>query len=140
MTIGNSHRGRGKGIRSPATSLLPRPTNEASPLANDPTHRGLSARQYKGWFHTDHLVPSAFFEDSQPSVEYGDLDFSYIHDPATSDHAELMAGQPATGYEIRRDVWIDEKKPGVFAESSFERDDRVRAFQWLESRIAARCR
>ena len=95
-------------------------------------------QRYRGWFHTDHLIPSAFFEDSQPEHEYRDLDFSYIHDPETEDYAELMAGEPATAYEVRREVWVPDHKD-LFHDFSFERQERVAAFQWLESRLHARC-
>jgi len=138
MTIQNAFVSGNRRLRQPATCLEPRPTDEPSPLERDPTYGRFSARRYRGWFHTDHLIPSTFFNDSQPRQEYRDLDFSYIHDPAAEDHAELMAGEPATPYEARREVWAPDNKD-LFKDFSFERPERVAAFQWLESRLHGRC-
>ena len=77
-------------------------------------------------------------KESQPGHEYRDLDFSYIHDPEAEDHAELMAGEPATAYEVKREVWTPDNKD-LFKDFSFERHERVAAFQWLESRLHRRC-
>jgi hypothetical protein len=60
--------------------------------------------------------------------EYRELDFPYIHDLAAEDHAELMAGEPATAYEVRREVWVPDEKD-LFKDFSFERHERVAAFQ-----------
>jgi hypothetical protein len=138
MTIQNAFASGSRRLRQPSTCLEPRPTDEPSPLDSDPTYGHFSARQYRGWFHTDHLIPSVFFEDSQPSHEYRDLDFSYIHNPEAEDHAELMAGEPATAYEVRREVWTSDNKD-LLKDFSFERHERVAAFQWLESRLHMRC-
>jgi hypothetical protein len=108
-----------------------------SPFANDPIYGQFSTQQYRGWFHTDHLIPSVFFEDAQPKHEYRDLDLSYVHNSEIEDHAELMAGEPATVYDVRREVWIPENKD-LFQDFSFERQERVAAFQWLESRLHMR--
>jgi hypothetical protein len=118
--------------------LEPRPTDEPSPVDRDPTYGQFSARRYRGWFHTHHLIPSAFFNESQPKHEYRDLDFSYIHDPTAEDHAELMAGEPATAYEVKREVWVPDHKD-LFKDFSFDRSERVAAYQWLESRLRTRC-
>jgi hypothetical protein len=138
MTIQNAFVSGSRRLRQPATCLEPRRTDEPSPLASDPIYGHFSAQRYRGWFHTDHLIPSVFFEDSQPGHEYRDLDFSYIHAPETEDHAELMAGEPATAYEVKREVWIPDHKD-LFKDFSFERHERVAAFQWLESRLYMRC-
>lgn len=138
MTIQNAFVSGSQRLRQPVTCLEPRPTDEPSPLDQDPTYGHFSARRYRGWFHTDHLIPSAFFNDSQPRQEYRDLDFSYIHDPSADEHAELMAGEPATPYEVRREVWVPDNKD-LFKEFAFERPERVAAFQWLESRLHRRC-
>jgi hypothetical protein len=49
-----------------------------------------------------------------------------------------MAGEPATAYEIRREVWVPDNKE-LFKDFSFERSERVAAYQWLESRRRTRC-
>jgi hypothetical protein len=134
MTIQNAFMSGSRRLRQPTTCLEPRPPDEPSPLESDPTYGQFSARRYRGWFHTDHLIPSAFFSESQPGHEYRDLDFSYIHDPAAEDHVELIAGEPATPYEARREVWVPDNKD-MFKDFSFERPERVAAFQWLESRF-----
>jgi hypothetical protein len=138
MTIQNAFASGSRRLRQPATRLEPRPGDESSPLDSDPTYSHFSARRYRGWFHTDHLIPSVFFNESQPGHEYRDLDFSYIHDPEAEDHAELMAGEPATAYEVRREVWVPDNK-ALLEDFSFERPERVAAFQWLESRLHRRC-
>ena len=138
MTIQNAFTSGNRRLRQPSTCLESRPPNEPSPLENDRTYSSFSAQRYHGWFNTDHLIPSVFFENAQPKHEYRDLDFSYIHDPETEDYAELMAGEPATPYEVRREVWIPDNKD-LFKDFSFERRERVVAFQWLESRIHLRC-
>jgi hypothetical protein len=138
MTIQNAFASGNRRLRQPATRLETRPTDESSPLNSNPTYGQFSAQRYRGWFHTDHLIPSAFFNESQPKHEYRDLDFSYIHDPAAEDHAELMAGEPATAYEVKREVWAPDNKDR-FRDFSFDRSERVAAYQWLESRLHGRC-
>lgn len=49
-----------------------------------------------------------------------------------------MAGEPATPYEVRREVWLADNKD-LFKDFSFERSERVAAYQWLESRLHGRC-
>jgi hypothetical protein len=138
MTIQNAFASGRRRLRQPMTCLEPRPTNEPSPLDHDPAYNHFSARRYHGWFHTDHLIPSVFFNESQPQHEYRDLDFSYIHDSESEDYEELMAGEPATAYDVRREVWGSNNKD-LFKDFSFERHERVAAFQWLESRLYQRC-
>lgn len=138
MTIQNAFTSGNRRLRQPATCLEPRPTDEPSPVDSDPTYGQFSARRYSGWFHTDHLIPSAFFNESQPKHEYCDLDFSYLYDPAAENHAKLMAGEPATPYEVRHEVWVAGNRD-VFKDFSFDRPERVAAYQWLESRIHGRC-
>jgi len=138
MTIQNAFASGNRRLRQPATHLESRPPDEPSPIDSDPTDGQFSARRYRGWFHTDHLIPSVFFNESQPQHEYRDLDFSYIHDPTAEDHAELMAGEPATAYEVKREVWVPDNKD-LFRDFSFERPERVAAYQWLESRLHRCC-
>src|SRR5262249_23925437 len=78
----------------PATTLVRCPAGESSPLDSDPQHGQYSARVYEGNFHTDHLIPSIFFDGSKPGKRFTDLDFSYIHDPTNPEHAELVRGEP----------------------------------------------
>ncbi len=138
-TIRNAHREEKPKKGLPATSLLPRPNGESSPLENDPELAGCSAHRYAGYFHTDHLIPSVFFESKPPSSLIKDLDLSYIHDPATLDHAELVKGEPVDWYTVRNEIWLRSGQD-LLKRFSFDEQDRKEAFQWLEQRLWARCR
>jgi hypothetical protein len=68
-----------------------------------------SPDHYAGYFHTDHLIPSVFFQkDRDPKIlhRYDDLSFRYIFDPVADveGHAELMAGTPAKWYDVDRNM------------------------------------
>src|SRR5262249_4190082 len=123
----------------PATILVRRPAGESSPLHGDPQHGQYSARFYEGHFHTDHLIPSVFFDGSKPAKPFADLDLSYIHDPTNPEHAELVRGEPRDWYSVRNEIWMPEgtKRVPVLALSD---EERKLSFQWLKQRLWARCR
>ena len=95
----------------PATYLVPRAQGEASPLRDSSAFSQFSSSQfssdhYQGYFHTDHLIPSAFFrpERGPKTLEhYEDLSLRYLFDSAgdPEDHAELMTGVKATSRTTR---------------------------------------
>ena len=59
-TIGNAHRDR-RLKHSPATFLLPAKPHELCPFKNTSEYAKFSSQSYEGYFHTDHLIPAAFF-------------------------------------------------------------------------------
>jgi hypothetical protein len=139
-TIKNAHQEPGKkkpGV--PATRLVGCPLGATSPLSDDPRYNQFSAYVYEGYFHTDHLIPSVFFDGSTPKKLYSDLDFSYIHDQANPEHDELARGELTDWYSVKSEIWM---RAGARAEPELvlSEEDRKLSYQWLEQRLWARCR
>jgi hypothetical protein len=127
----------------PATMLLPRQPSDPTPLRPTSEFNDYSPDHYGGYFHTDHLIPSVFFQkDRDPKIlkRYDDLSLRYIFDPSADPegHAELMAGTPAKWYDVRRNM---DRIPS-FADpeqiSVLDRQLRGRLATWLEDRIRSR--
>ena len=116
-----------------------------SPTLSDSHHtEPVPPDHYQGYFHTDHLIPSAFFQperDPKKLNHYENLSLRYIFDPAgdPQDHAELMTGVNATWYEVRRNIdrlpdFVNpEKHPADFSPPI-----RARLARWLEDRLKNR--
>ena len=127
----------------PATMLVPRQPGDPTPLRPTSEFSNSSPDHYAGYFHTDHLVPSVFFEkdrDPKQLKRYDDLSFRYIFDP-TADaegHAELMAGIPANWFEVKQNV--DRIPDFADPERTSMTDARLRGrlTTWLEDRIRSR--
>jgi hypothetical protein len=139
-TILNAHQApEKKKAGLPATRLVSCPIGSTSPLSDDTQYGKYSADVYEGYFHTDHLIPSVFFNSSAPKALYTDLDFSYIHDPANPEYAELTLGEPSDWYTVKNEIWM---RDGARHEPDlmFSEDDRKLSFQWLEKRLWARCK
>jgi hypothetical protein len=127
----------------PATRLVAREQKEEPPIREASDLHPYSPSHYHGFFHTDHLVPSVFFsKERDPKLipEYDDLSFRYIYDPIgdPDDHKELMTGEKATAYEVKRNMdrlpdFLDPEIPLKFT-SKF--DGRIG--RWLADRIAQR--
>jgi hypothetical protein len=146
-TIGNAIRnpsaGKTKLVHCPATFLVPRQTDDPNPLKSTSAYASFSPDHYEGYFHTDHLIPSVFFQtarDPQTLKKYADLSLRYIFDPSSDSkgHSELMAGTPATWYEIKRDLdrlpdFVDPERT-----STLDRSLRGRLVAWLEDRMKQR--
>ena len=146
-TIANAHKdpssGKTKYQHCPATYLVPREPNDPTPLRNTSEFSGYSPDHYVGYFHTDHLIPSVFFQkDRDPKTlkAYDDLSFRYIFDAAVDPegHAELMVGTPAKWYDVRSNMdrlpdFVDPERTG-----SLDHQTRGRLSRWLEDRIQAR--
>jgi hypothetical protein len=127
----------------PATSLVDRASDEATPLPARFELHGKSPNKYRGFFHTDHLIPSVFFRPERDPKElqsYEGLELSYIFD-AIGDpegHAELMTGTAATSYDVKRnldripDFANPESDVGLTAKT------RGRLLAWLEKRTKSR--
>lgn len=144
-TINNAHRGSKTAATKfcPATNLIPRRSDETSPLRATFDLAAMSADHYEGFFHTDHLIPSVYFEAKIPTKapqRYEDLTLRYIYDEAADpeEHAELMTGLPATIYEAKRDM---DRLPD-FADPQrsvdFDLKSRARLADWLEKRLRDR--
>lgn len=91
----------------PATSLVSKGAETCPTLKRDLAE--YSADHYEGYFHTDHLLPSAFFQEARDPTEltrYQDLGLRYIWDPRgdPQDHADLMQGIEAKWYEVKRNL------------------------------------
>ena len=139
-TIGNAYSEK-RLKHTPATFLSPAAEGKKCPLKNTSEFSKHSTDSYRGYFHTDHLIPSVFFDSIKMDLPrsappYEGLDLHYIYD-ATADpeeHRELMAGQPATWYEVRRNI---DRLPGF---ANPEKQDglptqiRARLARWLEDR------
>jgi hypothetical protein len=146
-TIANSCKnpsaGKMKYTHCPATMLVPRQSSDPTPLRPTSEYSGNSPDHYAGYFHTDYLIPSVFFQkdrDPKSLKCYDDLSFRYIFDPSADPvgHAELMAGTLAKWYDVRRNM------DGIpdFADpehtSMLDRQLRGRLSTWLEERIRSR--
>jgi hypothetical protein len=128
----------------PATFLIPRQTKDPAPLKSTSAFANFSPDHYEGYFHTDHLIPSAFFQkdrDPKSLKKYDDLSLRYIFDPEVDPqgHAELMTGIPVSWYEIKRDMdrlpdFVDPERTSIL-----DRSLRGRLAEWLEKRIKQRC-
>lgn len=146
-TIANARKdpsgGKAKYAHCPATMLVPRVPSDPTPLRTTSEFSSFSPDHYAGYFHTDHLIPSVFFQkDRDPKVlaHLDDLSFRYIFDPETDPegHAELMAGTPAKWYDVKRNIdrlpdFADPEK-----RSTLDRQARGRLAGWLEERIRQR--
>lgn len=147
-TISNAFPGMGnprpRGIRHcPATQLVPRQSDETTPLRPTSPMCPYSPDHYEGFFHTDHLIPSVFFREERDPAEltkYDDLSLRYIYDGERDphDHAELMTGLGATWYEVRRSM---DRLPHLFTPESATRltdNQKAKLGAWLEARLKSR--
>jgi hypothetical protein len=147
-TIGNAYPGPGgrkpRGlVHCPATWLVKAKDDDASPLKETSPFRGYSTDHYQGYFHTDHLIPSAFFRkerDPKDLKTFDDLSFRYIFDGTAdpADHAELMAGVEAGSYEVKRNMdrlpdFADPERLGAMSDKI-----KGRLGQWLQKRLEER--
>jgi hypothetical protein len=147
-TIGNAFPGPGgrkpRGlVHCPATWLVKMKEGELSPLRETSPFKGYSSDQYQGYFHTDHLIPSAFFSkerDPKDLKTFEGLSFRYIFDGTAdpADHAELMAGVEAGWYEVRRNMdrlpdFADPERFGTMSDKI-----KGRLGQWLQNRLDER--
>ena len=147
-TISNAYVGPGekksRRLRHcPATHLVPRADGETSPLRAASEFSKYSPDHYQGYFHTDHLIPSAFFSlerDPKTLEHYENLSLRYIFDPTVDpqDHAELMTGVSASWYDVRRNLdrlpdFVNPEKKSDFSEPV-----RARLARWLEERLKDR--
>lgn len=147
-TIANAYPGPGRkrprGLtHCPATRLVPRAAGEPTPLRDTSNVAAFSTDRYEGFFHTDHLIPSAFFRperDPKELYHFDNLTFRYIYDGAADpqDHAELMTGVEASMYEARKNMdrvpdFARPDKTGKLTEKQ-----RGQLAQWLEQNLRAR--
>jgi len=143
-TINNAYKGsssRGKRLlkHCPATFLLAMKEGETSPLKETSDFKRFSADHYHGYFHTDYLIPSVFFqkaEDPKGLSVYDNLTFRYIYDSDidAKEHRELMTGVDAKWYEVNRDLdrlpsFVDPQK-----HSGYSLSLRARLAKWLQER------
>jgi hypothetical protein len=148
FTIANAYPGSGKkaprGLsHCPATRLVPRGADEASPIKSSSAVANFSPDHYTGYFHTDHLIPSVFFQrdrDPKELPEFTNLSFRYLFDSVAdvADHAELMTGIEATMYEVRTNMgrlpeFADPDKTGILDAKA-----RGRLAHWLDRRLHER--
>jgi hypothetical protein len=147
-TINNAYRGP-KGSKAkklkhcPATFLLPAKEGEETPLRPTSDLRKFSPDRYHGYFHTDHLIPSVYFQkDADPPrlKLYDDLTLRYIYDPAADpeEHAELTTGVAATWYDAKRNM---DRLPD-FADPESVRHlsviQRTKLARWMRQRLKDR--
>lgn len=145
-TIANAHKDASKGhkaVHCPATFLIPRGESDPTPLRPTSEFINSSPDHYAGYFHTDHLIPSVFFQkERDPKVlkKYEDLSFRYIFDGSADPegHQELMVGIPAKWYDVKRNMdripdFADPEETTIL-----DRQTRGRLAKWLEERIRSR--
>lgn len=135
--------GKAKYAHCPATMLVPRRADDPCPLKASSDFNGFSPDHYAGYFHTDYLIPSAFFQKSRDPAalkRYDDLSLRYIFDPFADPegHGELVEGVPAKWYEVRQS--LDRIPDFADPEHTFMTDIRLRGrlTTWLEDRIRSR--
>jgi hypothetical protein len=139
---GNEKRIRGL-KHCPATRLVGRELNEPTPIREGSDLRDYSPSHYEGFFHTDHLVPSVFFNKQRDEKElklYDDLSFKYIYDQIgdPSDHKELMLGTEAMVFEVKRNM---DRLPDFLdpeTELHFTGKLHGRVERWLADRLKQR--
>jgi hypothetical protein len=139
----NPSNGKTKYAHCPATMLVARQVSEPTPLRPTSEFSSFSTDHYAGYFHTDHLIPSVFFQKQRdPKVlkRYDDLSFRYIFDPVADPegHAELVTGVPAKWFEARQSM--DRIPEFADPERTSMADSRLRGrlSTWLEDRIRSR--
>jgi len=91
----------------PATFLVARGAETCPVVKKDVA--GYATDHYEGYFHTDHLLASAFFQEDRDPKNlplYQDLSLKYIYDAKADplDHADLMQGSDATWYDVKRNI------------------------------------
>lgn len=141
-TISNAHREK-KLKHTPATSLAPADPAQLCPFKGNSEFAKYSTRAYQGYFHTDHLIPSVFFQrgiDPTSIPKYDDLDLRYIYDPQPDPeaHAELMAGKPATWYDVRRNMDRLPEFANPEKNDGLTRQVIGRLSDWLDERLRTR--
>jgi len=127
----------------PATTLVQRGPEEATPLKSTSDVGGFSPERYEGFFHTDHLVPSVFFHpprDNKNLTLYKDLSLRYLWNAAAEpqDHADLMVGVPASPYDVTTSLqrlpgFVNPEDPAAFSPPL-----RGQLAHWLERRLRQR--
>jgi len=139
---GNDKKKRGL-PHCPATRLVSLEAGETSPIRASSELSKYSPSRYEGFFHTDHLIPSVFFNKERDPKDlklYEDLSFKYIFDPAgdPEDHRELMTGTLATPYEVKQamDRLPDFLDPEIPITLSSKLDGRIGG--WLSDRLSQR--
>jgi hypothetical protein len=146
-TIANARKGpsdgKSKYTHCPATFLVPRQESDPSVLRRTSEFAGNSPDHYAGFFHSDYLIPSVFFQkerDPKTVARYDDLSFRYIFDGARDPggHQELMLGTPAKWYDVKANM----SRLPDFADpeeaTMTDRTVRGRLAKWLEQRIRSR--
>jgi hypothetical protein len=139
----NPVNGKSKLSHCPATFLVPRQEGDPSPLKPTSDFAGNSPDHYAGYFHTDHLIPSVFFQrdrDPKTLTKYDDLGLRYIFDGAADAeaHAELMRGTPAKWYDVKANMNRLPHFANPEETTMAERTARGRLTRWLEARVRAR--
>jgi hypothetical protein len=146
-TISNAYLGPAKPARPykhcPATALVPATAGVPSPLPASSNFCASSPDRYRGFFHTDHLIPSVFFQKEKDPVDlrsYEDLSLRYIWDGIAEpqDHRDLMTGEPTTWYDVRRNMdrlpdWVNPETTPVYTTQL-----RAQLGSWLDQRLRER--
>jgi hypothetical protein len=140
--FGNDKKRRGL-AHCPATKLVPLAEGEATPIREGSDLHKHSPSHYEGFFHTDHLIPSAFFSKDRDPKEltlYNNLSFQYIYDAEGDpvDHKELMTGAETTWYDVRRNIdrlpdFVDPEKTGLLTDIQ-----KGKLVRWLDGRLKER--
>jgi len=104
---------------------------------------GYTADHYEGYFHTDHLLPSVFFQEARDPKNlklYQNLSLRYIFDSKADpeDHEHLVAGVKSSWYEIKRNLdrlprFCD---PEVVSELKLKMQGQLKT--WAAQRLKAR--
>jgi hypothetical protein len=145
-TINNAYREKpsrrtGALTHCPATFLVPKGEKSEPALKKDLA--GYSADHYEGFFHTDHLLPSVFFQEERDPKNlqlYQDLSLRYIFDSNADpeDHKQLVAGVESNWYDIKRNL---DRLPGfcdpeVVSEITAKMQGQLRT--WASQRLKDR--
>jgi hypothetical protein len=146
-TINNAYLGPAKPMKAykhcPATALVPATVGVPSPLPASSSFCAYSPDRYRGFFHTDHLIPSVFFrKEKDPAAlpSYDDLSLRYIWNGTAEpeDHRGLMTGDSATWYDVRRNMdrlpeWVNPETTPLYSVQL-----RAQLGSWLEQRLRER--
>lgn len=135
--------GKTRFSHAPATFLTERQPTDPEVLRPTSEFREKSTDHYAGYFHTDHLIPSVFFQkerDPKDLKRYDDLGLRYIFDPEADPdgHAELMRGTQAKWYDVQHDMDRLPEFAHPERTSRLDRQARGRLVGWLEERIKGR--
>lgn len=104
---------------TPGRPIRPYDWKEPSSPAETEKLKGKDCGSYGGYLHTDHAVRDEFFHPGDVPFTKDTpylMDFTYIFDPASGDHAAFLAGHSASEAEVQMELGPAEDMRVIAAE------------------------